>query len=557
MKLLQLQPLRRPLLHPRPLSLGRRRMVSKLALPRTPIFEALAKQPQETTAVIHSASNKRFSYGSLLSDVAKTRNRISTGKDLHGKRVAMLAENGYEYVVGLLSIFASGAIAVPLCTSHPLKEMQYVMGDSSPSTLLTTQKFRFRAEELVTDPSVLMQIDEYAPGREAKVEVELQDNDWAETKCGALIIYTSGTTNLPKGVVSTHSSLGAQANTLITAWEMTEKDHLLHVLPLHHVHGIVNATLAPLMAGGTVEYLFPFSPAAVWSRLVSGVNKTPDRNPITLFMAVPTIYNRLITSLPSQPAEIQKTAAHAIQSLRLAISGSAALPGSIRDDWLRLAGTTSGGGTMLERYGMTEIGMALSNKLDKRVNNAVGWPLPGVEARLVDIETGEVVTKPHVEGEIQIRGPTVFREYWNKPEATAKEFAEGGWFKTGDVATTDEHGCYFIHGRRSVDIIKSGGEKVSALEVERELLELPQVAETAVVAVPDPDWGQRVAAVVVLSEQGVREGWNLARMREEMKKRVAGYKVPTVMRVVKEIERNQMGKSEWNHSPLSYLQACG
>jgi len=455
----------------------------------------------------------------------------------------------YMGAVGLLAVLASGGIAVPLCTAHPAKEMRYVLGDSMPSALIATPKFRTRAEEIF-DAKIphLLQLQELAPEREQEVKVELHDNNWKETKRGALIIYTSGTTNLPKGVVSTHTSLSAQASSLITAWEMSPSDHLLHVLPLHHVHGIVNATLAPIMSGGAVEYLFPFSPSTVWPRLVAGVAKSDDltkRDPITLFMAVPTIYNRLISSLPSQPPEIQDSAAAAIKSLRLAISGSAPLPSSIRDDWWDIAGTSSGGGSMLERYGMTEIGMALSNRLDKRVDNAVGWPLPGVEARLVDIETGVVITQPNISGEIQIRGPTVFREYWDNPEATAKEFVDGNWFKTGDVATMDASGCYFIHGRRSVDIIKSAGEKISALEVEREILELPQVKEVAVVAIPDPDWGQRVAAVVVLAEQA-KGGWSLEQMRTEMKKRIAGYKVPTILMVVKDIERNQMGKSECN-----------
>jgi len=455
--------------------------------------------------------------------------------------------------VSLLSVFASGGIAVPLCNAHPAKEMRYVLSDSTPSALIATSKFWARAEEILdSDTSRLLHLEGFPPSAKAlssstQAEVELKDNDWKETKRGAVIIYTSGTTSLPKGVVSTHSSLDAQASSLITAWNMTPADHLLHVLPLHHVHGIVNATLAPLMSGGTVEYLFPFSPSTVWSRLVSGVARAHDprkRETITLFMAVPTIYNRLVSSLPQQPLEIQQSAAAAIRGLRLAISGSAALPGSIRDDWHELAGTTLGGGTLLERYGMSEIGMALSNLPGKCVENAVGWPLPGVEVRLVDIETGEVIMQPNVSGEIQTRGPAVFREYWNKPKATAKEFVDGDWFMTGDVATRDEEGCYSIHGRRSVDIIKTGGEKVSALEVERELLECPQVAEVAVVAIPDADWGQKVAAVVMLSEQGEKEVWGFEEMRRDMKKRVAGYKVPTVMRVVKEIERNQMGKSK-------------
>lgn len=439
--------------------------------------------------------------------------------------------------MNLLGIFASGGIAVPLCTGHPAKEMRYVLGDSTPTQLLASAKFTARAEEILDgDVGRLVRVEELPPGT-AAVDVSLVDNDWVQTNRGALIIYTSGTTNLPKGVVSTHASLAAQAGSLITAWDMSPADHLLHVLPLHHVHGVVNGTLAPLMSGGTVEYLFPFTAPNVWTRLVS---QTHD--PITLFMAVPTIYSRLITTLPTLSSPIQSLAPTAVRRLRLAISGSAALPSSIRSAWRSIAGSPIGGGTMLERYGMSEIGMALSNRLDERVDNAVGWPLPGVEARLVN-EDGSLITAPHTPGEIQIRGATVFREYWGKPAATAAEFTPDRWFRTGDVAAVDEDGCYFIHGRRSVDIIKSGGEKVSALEVERELLELEQVAEAAVVGVEDEDWGQRVAAVVVLSEAAKTEGWKLEDMRKVMKGRVAAHKVPSVMKVVDVIERNQMGKS--------------
>jgi malonyl-CoA/methylmalonyl-CoA synthetase len=457
-----------------------------------------------------------------------------------------------RHKVSLLSIFASGGIAVPLCTSHPANEMRYVLEDSTPSILIATSKFRSKAEEILdNDASRMLRLEDFPPSAIApvKVEVELLGNDWKDTNRGALTIYTSGTTNLPKGVVATHKSLGAQSSSLIAAWKMSQEDHLLHVLPLHHVHGILNATLMPLMAGSTIEFLFPFSPSSVWTRLVNGVARAHDpkkREMITVFTAVPTVYNRLILSLPQQPLEVQQAAQSAIKHLRLAMSGSAALPGSIRDNWRVLAGTAEGGGTILERYGMTEVGMALSNRLSisQRIENGVGWPLPGVEARLVDIETGQEIMTPQKEGEIQLRGDTVFREYWNKPDATAMEFVkDGGWFKTGDVATRDADGCYFIQGRRSVDIIKSGGEKISALEVERELLKLPQVVETTVVGIPDDDWGQRVAAIVVINEQAKKEKWGLDAMRLEMKKSLASYKVPTVLRMVDEIPRNQMGKS--------------
>lgn len=254
------------------------------------------------------------------------------------------------------------------------------------------------------------------------------------------MIYTSGTTAAPKGVVSTHKNLTTQATTLVTAWEMGKDDHLLHVLPLHHVHGIVNATLAPLFAGGTVEYLFPFNAQNVWSRFVD-----TSRKPISLFMAVPTIYSRLIDSYETLPEPTRSVGKKNVSNLRLAISGSAALPASTKQKWESL------GGNLLERYGMTEIGMALSQRLPltDRMANSVGWPLPGVEARL--LSDGLEITEVGQEGEIQIRGDNVFREYWQKEEATKKEFTEDGWFKTGDVAVRDERGAYYIKGRASVD----------------------------------------------------------------------------------------------------------
>ena len=297
--------------------------------------------------------------------------------------------------------------------------------------------------------------------------------------------------------------LTAQCKSLLEAWKYSPKDHLLHVLPLHHIHGTINALLTPLFAGSAIEFMFPFNADAVWNRLAqpflnSDGNQNGFRKPITFFTVVPTIYNRLLSTHKNLEEPIRDAAQKALEpsNFRLNISGSAALPAPTKAAWTEL----SHGNVLLERYGMTEVGMALSCGLDfnDRVDGAVGWPLPYVEARLVDTETEQVIPLGQEttidgkerEGEIQLRGPTVFKGYWRNPEATEKELVDAKdgkrkWFKTGDIAvrrnvegagnsdqTWAKGPMYFIRGRKSVDIIKSGGEKVSALEIERELLSL-------------------------------------------------------------------------------------
>lgn len=295
------------------------------------------------------------------------------------------------------------------------------------------------------------------------------------------------------------SALTAQAASLLEAWKYSPEDRLLHLLPLHHIHGTVNAIVAPVLAGSSIEFMFPFNTDAVWKRLAAPFLAEPSKSRITFLTAVPTIYNRLRAAFPGLPAEIKEAAKTGIspENLRLNISGSAALPTPTKQAWQDL----SNGNVLLERYGMTEVGMAISCGLDfgDRVDGSVGWPLPSVEARLVDADTNQAI-KPgeeldengrEREGEIQLRGPTIFQEYWANEKATQEAFVDsedgkGKWFKTGDVATrrmVENAGkgtsgdwargpMYFIQGRQSVDIIKIGGEKVSALEVERELLSL-------------------------------------------------------------------------------------
>lgn len=325
--------------------------------------------------------------------------------------------------------------------------------------------------------------------------------------------------------------------------------------------------------------MFPFNADAVWKRLAAPflpttttATTTATPSPITFFTVVPTVYSRLLANHKALSPALQAAAREATspRNLRVNISGSAALPTPVKAAWAAL----SGGNVLLERYGMTEVGMALSCGLAfaDRVDASVGWPLPSVEARLVDMDTGDVI-EPGQDvdaqgreraGEIQLRGPTVFREYWRNPDATAKEFVDGDdddgrgkWFKTGDVAVrrppVDGAGrnaaqqgwaqgpMYFIHGRKTADIIKTGGEKVSALEVERELLSLPEVAEAAVVAVPSGNWGQKVGAVIILDPEHAAR-WTPLEMRRALKGRLAAYKIPQVMKIVDHIPRNAMGK---------------
>lgn len=428
--------------------------------------------------------------------------------------------------MSFLAILAAGGTCVPVCTTHPPAEQRYVIKDSAPTTLLTTPRFESRAQEIIAEtPTKLYTLSLSAsPSSSTTPTTTLSDLIDFDENRPALFIYTSGTTSLPKGVVHTHRSLAAQISGLLTSWKITSSDHLLHVLPLHHIHGIVVALLTPLSAGSTISFL-PFNPTNVWNRLLLPETSDPARSPITLFMAVPTIYTRLLASKNPEP--------QSLPNIRLAISGSAALPASVRKRWDDITGAP-----LLERYGMSEIGMGLSQPLNpaERVGGTVGYPLPGVSAKI----------RPE-DGELLISGDNVFESYWNRDDANATawepvfEGDEGKkWFKTGDIAECSADGVYTILGRASTDVLKTGGEKVSALEVEREMLELPQVKEVAVVGLPDEEWGQKVAAVVVLQD-GV-EGWTLEEMRREMKKRVAVQKVPSVLKLVGEIRRNAMGK---------------
>ncbi|KAK5951586.1 hypothetical protein OHC33_007264 [Knufia fluminis] len=555
-------------------------------LPNSSIFRTLAKHDPQNLAIVHSQSGRSFTYGSLIHDVAAAKDDLwerNGQKSLKGERVAFLAENGYDYVVTFLSILAHDAIALPLSHGFPSSEIRYILENSEAKLLISTSKFEDKARDVLKEglsyKPQLELLTKIETGATSAENVTFKDK---ELERGGFMLYTSGTTSRPKGVVLSTSTITAQANSLIEAWQYTQSDHLLHVLPLHHIHGTINALFTPLIAGATIEFAFPFNAEATWKRLAAPfaveIGQTESNGhtklkPISFFTVVPTIYSRLLNSFSALDEGTQQAARGAIspKNLRLNISGSAALPTPIKKAWSDL----SGGNVLLERYGMTEVGMALSCGLDfaDRVDGSVGWPLPSVEVRLFEAETGQVI-KPGEEkdsegrlreGEIQLRGPTVFSEYWRNPKATAAEFVAADdsgqkWFKTGDVAARIEvpgagqsrqawaqGPLYFIKGRMSVDIIKTGGEKVSALEIEREMLSLPEVSEAAVVGLESDQWGQKVAAVVVLTTEGKTAGkggkpWGPMDMRRALKDRLINYKIPQELKVVESIPRNAMGK---------------
>jgi malonyl-CoA/methylmalonyl-CoA synthetase len=443
---------------------------------------------------------------------------LADNEDLNQTRVAFLIPPGFAYAAVQRGIWRAGGVAVPLAVSHPPAELEYVIRDSD-------------AALVVGDKTTVPTLRPLARAAHARL-VTAEDALRATPADGlphlgsnrrAMIIYTSGTTGRPKGVVSTHQTIGAQIASLVEAWRWSPSDHLLLVLPLHHVHGIINGLGSALAVRATCEMSPSFDAEHVWARLASG--------DVTVFTAVPTIYNRLIASWEAATPDVRRQRSDGVARLRLMMSGSAALPVKTLERWREISGHT-----LLERYGMTEIGMALSNPLSGvRRPGSVGMPLPGVDVRVVDDAGTEVGAG--TPGELEVRGPSVFLEYWRRPEETSAAFHDG-WFRTGDVAVLEDD-SYRLLGRTSVDIIKTGGFKVSALEIEEVLRTHPAIAECAVVGVSDDDWGECVSAAVEL-----RQGATLSLddLQQWAKAQLAPYKVPRALQQVSALPRNAMGK---------------
>ena len=445
---------------------------------------------------------------------------------LDGQAVVFLAPPGDLYVQLILGIMKAGGMAVPLSPLHTTPELAYVIANAEPAAVIATAELRKRLGEAAGDREIVaaepLAAGEDVVARAAGCRLNLPA---PAPDAPAIMLYTSGTTGRPKGVVLSHQAVLATVSALDQAWGWQSSDRLLHVLPLHHTHGVIVALLGALFAGARVDFA-AFDAPSVWERL----------HDATVFMAVPTMYAKLMEAFRGAPADQRRRWSDGARKLRLATSGSASLPASLLLEFQQATGQV-----ILERYGMTEIGMALSNPYrddeGPRVAGAVGRPLPGVSVDIVtDDERPAAVDEP---GELRVTTPQMFLRYHGDPAATAASFDEARRFRTGDTGVRDEAGVIRLLGRTSVDVLKSAGYKISALEIEAVLLRHPGVAEVAVIGVPDATWGECITACVV-----ARAGHTLTleSLKEFARGQLAPYKLPRALRLCDGLPRNPMGK---------------
>lgn len=438
--------------------------------------------------------------------------------DLQEERIAFFMPASLDYVTTMHGVWRAGGIAVPLNVASAVAELDHYLSCARVTRMIANGRYQESLRELCASMNIeLLSTEDVmadTPGNLPDVGSDRR----------AMMLFTSGTTAKPKGVVSTHKTIHAQITTLIEAWAWTEDDVIPLFLPVHHIHGIINILSCGLWAGATVHLFAKFDIPKIAQQIVAGS--------YNVFMAVPTIYVKLIQYFDTiDAAEVQKIC-DGFKPMRLNISGSAACPVKLFNQWQDLTGQV-----LLERYGMTEIGMGLSNPYHgERRAGHVGQPLPGVEAALFG-EDDKPITEENVPGEIRIRGDNVFLEYWDNEKATTESFKDG-WFCTGDVAVIED-GYYRIMGRSSIDIIKSGGYKLSALEIEDTLLTHDDISEVAVIGVEDETWGEAVMAFIALKDGASLDYSDLKAWCDG---KMSSYKIPKTIKIIDALPRNAMGK---------------
>ncbi|GAA3524693.1 acyl-CoA synthetase [Streptomyces osmaniensis] len=469
------------------------------------LFPALTAGPAGRVAL--SFGDRTLTYGELGAAAGGLAARIGGAG-----RAAVWATPALETAVAVVAALEAGVAAVPLNPKSGEKELGHILSDCAPTVVLAAA-----GDELPEALGDLERVDVDVRGAAPLPSAHASAED------PALIVYTSGTTGPPKGAVIPRRAVTHTLDALADAWQWTGEDVLVHGLPLFHVHGLVLGILGPLRRGGSVRHLGRFGTEGVARELNEGA---------TMMFGVPTMYHRVAQALPEDPGLAQ-----ALGKARLLVSGSAALP---VHDHERITAAT--GQRVVERYGMTETLMNTSVRADGEARaGTVGVPLPGVELRLVE-EDGTPITSYDGEtvGEIQVRGPNLFTEYLNRPDATAAAFTADGWFRTGDMAVREADGYVRIVGRKATDLIKSGGYKIGAGEIENALLEHPGVREAAVTGEPDPDLGERIVAWIVPSDP--QSPPSIEELADHVAARLAPHKRPRRVHHLEALPRNDMGK---------------
>ncbi|MCX5596997.1 acyl-CoA synthetase [Streptomyces phaeochromogenes] len=458
--------------------------------------------------------DRSLTYGELAATASPLAARVA-----EAGRIAVWATPTLETAVAVVAALLAGVPAVPLNPKSGESELGHIVSDSAPTLVLAAP-----GTQLPPALAALERVDIHVDA-----DIDVRNTGTASPDTGtpetpALIVYTSGTTGPPKGAVIPRRAIATTLDALADAWQWTGDDVLVHGLPLFHVHGLILGILGPLRRGGSVRHLGRFETAGVARELSEGA---------TMLFGVPTMYHRIAETLPDDPA-----LAKALAKARLLVSGSAALP---VHDHERIAQAT--GRRVIERYGMTETLMNTSVRADGEPRaGTVGVPLPGVELRLTE-EDGTTAVEAYdgeTVGEIQVRGPNLFTEYLNRPEATAAAFTEDGWFRTGDMAVRDPDGYVRIVGRKATDLIKSGGYKIGAGEIENALLEHPAVREAAVTGEPDADLGERIVAWIVPADP--QSPPTVDELADHVARRLAPHKRPRVVHHLDALPRNDMGK---------------
>jgi len=473
---------------------------------------------------VETDTGLNYSWRDLERGTAMMANLLASLGLPEGARVAVQVEKSVEAMMLYLATLRAGYVFLPLNTAYQSAEIEYFIGNAEPSVMVCSSKnfgwvskiaFKAGTQNVFTldDDRTGSLLDRAAHCSDQHEVVARQADDLAA------ILYTSGTTGRSKGAMLTHGNMLSNALVLKDAWGWKKGDVLIHALPIFHVHGLFVAIHGALINGSKMIWLAKFDP-----RLV--VKKLPEA---TVFMGVPTLYVRLL----AEPGLTRE----ACRNIRLFVAGSAPLLIETFNEWKERTGHT-----ILERYGMSETVMLTSNPYEgaERRGGTVGFALPGVSLRVQDddgrsLPTGEI-------GGIQVKGPNIFKGYWRMPEKTKEEFTADGYFKTGDVGKVDERGYIVIVGR-SKDLIISGGYNVYPAEIEGYINDMPGVAESALVGVPHPDFGEVGVAVVIAKPGVVLEGGQIV---GELKSKLANFKIPKQCFVVNELPRNTMGKVQKN-----------